>query len=170
MLKGIPDSPTPQNLPGVPIDISLANWWGLDSCLWRERAARADLCVGPASKRMHACMCLSHPSPPALHTLPSPAPYRNGDVQYYAKIMTEAELAEATAAMTWLQEPSSDGLSAGAIAGIAIGAAAAAILAVAAAVFVVRRRRRRPVLDAEAAMRAIKVGMPVERENPKLLV
>ncbi len=78
-------------------------------------------------------------------------------MQYYAKSMTEAEMAEATAAMTWLQEPSSSGLSAGAIAGIAVGAAAAAVLAVAAALFVVRRRRRRPVLDAEAAMRAIKV-------------
>lgn len=26
MLKGVPDDPTPQNLPAVPIQLSLANW------------------------------------------------------------------------------------------------------------------------------------------------
>ena len=26
MLKGIPDDPTPENFPAVPIDLSLANW------------------------------------------------------------------------------------------------------------------------------------------------
>ena len=78
-------------------------------------------------------------------------------MQYYAKQMTANELAQATAGMAWLKQPSSSGLSAGAIAGIAVGATAAAILVLVGLLLVMRRRRRRPVLDAESAMRVMKV-------------
>ena len=78
-------------------------------------------------------------------------------MQYYGKQMTADELAQATAGLAWLQQPSSSGLSVGAIAGIAVGAVAAAILVVVGLLLVMRRRRPRPVLDAESAMRAIKV-------------
>ena len=82
---------------------------------------------------------------------------RNGAVQFYAKDLTAEELAEASSYMTWLNQDSSSGLSAGAIAGIAVGSAVAVVVVAAAAFFVVQRRRRAPVTDAEAAMRVFKV-------------
>lgn len=86
---------------------------------------------------------------------------RNGAVQFYAKDLTREELAEASAYMTWLDSADgsggSGGLSAGAIAGIAVGSAVAVAAAAAAAVFMVQRRRRPPVTDTEAAIRVLKV-------------
>lgn len=82
-------------------------------------------------------------------------------MQYYAKNMTAAELAEDTAAMTWLAPPAPDadgGLSAGAIASIAVGCAAAAVAAAAALLFLTRRRRQRPVNDTAAVLQDLKVS------------
>ncbi len=63
MLKGIPDSPTPQNLPGVPIDISLANWWGLDSCFC-QKAGLCGRCTSLFVLGRHRSMCMHAPAPP----------------------------------------------------------------------------------------------------------
>lgn len=79
-------------------------------------------------------------------------------MQFYAKYLTEDQLAEAAAFMPWLNpENGGTGLSSGAIAGIVVGSVVGTA-AVAAAVFLlVKRRRRPPVTDAEAAIRVLKV-------------
>lgn len=95
---------------------------------------------------------------------------RNGAVQFYAKDLSGEELAEAPFYMTWLDSADgsggSGGLSAGAIAGIAVGSAVAVAAAAAAAVFMVQRRRRPPVTDAEAAIRVLKVRQRLRAGGP----
>ena len=78
MLKGVPDVPTPDNFPAVPIDLTLANWCGARDRTPQHASCRGSTALSLAQRPADALQpAVAQPGSPAALALAAHACWAN---------------------------------------------------------------------------------------------